>query len=399
MPEQPAAVPAPPAAAPRVFTPTVLAWLGALTAAVAPAVQFVNGYWANQLKQTEIAHQVALDFAKLAIADKASREYRRDTLKVIASIDGNPLQAWARAELETRRGEQQAMMDALRSRLEGRLYKTLAECKAHLEQQLKVQSYLVAETFDRKDMRDTLGAAIKDDYTSSVERDCRELEAGARPPLVVAAAGTTAKLPPHPATSATQPAGTPPVDDRVCASGNGNPLDRLTVAKLARIYPRARPADLEVYLPLLRKGMAKAEINSCARAAMFLAQLGHESSELRFTQEISSGEAYEGRADLGNNQPGDGPRFKGRGLFLLTGRANYQAFAEAIGRPDVMASPSLLASDPELALETALYYWTKAKLNGYSDNDDIRLVTRRINGGYAGLEQRSAYLSTAKAVL
>lgn len=388
-----------PEAASRVLTPTVLAWLGALTAAVVPLVQFINGYWQNQLKQTEIAHQIALDFAKLAIADKASREYRRDTLTVIASIEGNPLQTWARAELQARRGEQQAVMEALRSRLEGRRYTTLVECKAYLEQQLKVQSYLVAETFDRKDMRDTLGAAIKDDYTSAVERDCRDLETGTRAAVVVAIAPTT-KLSTTPSTTTGQGAATTmPVEDRACTSGQGNPLNKLTVAKLARIYPRAKPADLETYLPLLRKGMAKAEINTCSRAAMFLAQIGRESDELHFTQELSSGAAYEGRADLGNTQPGDGARFKGRGLLLLTGRSNYQRFAEALGRPELMTTPELIASDPELALETALQYWIQAKLNTYSDSDDIRLVTRRINGGYNGLEQRSAYLAAAKAAL
>ncbi|WP_422018162.1 glycoside hydrolase family 19 protein [Roseateles sp.] len=390
MPESPSAP-----TAPRVFTPTVLAWLGALGAAVAPTVQFINGYWQNQLKQTEIAHQIALDFAKLAIADKASREYRRDTLKVIASIDGNPLQGWARTELAERSTEQQAVMDALRSRLEGRRYTTLAECKVYLEQQLKVQSYLVAETFDRKDMKDTVGAAIKDDYTTSVERDCRDLETGGRPPpaVVVAAAGPI-KLSPASAASAAPGTAAP---TRVCEQGNGNPLEQLSPAKLARIYPRARPADLDTYAPLLRKGLARAEINTCARVAMFLAQLGYESGELRFTEELSSGEAYEGRAGLGNIQAGDGPRFKGRGLIQIVGRSNYQAFASATHHAEVMDNPALVATDPELALETALWIWTRAKLNTL--DDDVAVVTRRLNGGVNGLEQRRTYLAAAKAVL
>lgn len=392
-------------AAPRSLTPTVLAWLGVLGAAVAPTVQFVNGYWQNQLKQTEIAHQIALDFAKLAISDKASREYRRDTLGVIASIRGNPLQTWAEAELRSVRAEQKDLKAALRSRLEGPRYTTMAECQTYLEQQFKVQNFLVAETFDRKDMKDALGVTVKDQFIITVERDCRDLETGVRPATAVvankgprpasaaAAAVVVASARPRPASAAAAPA------VRACAGDNGNPLQGLTEAKLALIYPRARPADIVSFLPLLRQGMARAEINTCSRAAMFFAQIGQESAELRFTEEVSSGVAYEGRIDLGNIQPGDGALFKGRGLVLITGRANYRAFSVAINRPDVMSNPALVGSVPDLALEAALWFWTSRNLNMLTDNGDVRAVTRRINGGYNGLEQRNAYLAAAKAVL
>lgn len=391
MPEQPAA-------ATRALTPQVLAWLGALTAAVVPLVQFINGYWQNQLKQTEIAHQIALDFAKLAIADKASREYRRDTLKVIASIQGNPLQAWADTELKDRGAKEQVLLDAMRSRVAGRQDASLAGCKAHLEQQLNLLNHLIADTLDRKDVKDTMGVAGKDEYTKQVDRECRELELASKGVVV---ASTTVATPAKVGTAtptATQAAGKP-AEEAVCAKGDGRPLDQLSAAKLARIYPRAQAADIATFLPLLRKALARAEIDTCARVAMFLAQIGHESSELRFTQETLSGEAYEGRKDLGNTQAGDGVRFKGRGLLIIVGRENYQRFSTALNRPDVMTHPELVANDPELALETAVWYWTLRKLNEAADRDDLSLVTKRISGGLNGLESRRAYLKVAQASL
>lgn len=425
------AAPSPASSAPRTFTPAVLAWLGALGAAIAPTMQFINGYWETQLKQTELAHQVALDFAKMAIADNASREYRRDTLKVIATIKGNPLQEWANAELAVRRGEQQEILEAMRSRHLGRRYLTLPECRAHYEQQVRLGSYIVAETLDRKNVKEASAAAVKDDYTLAVERDCQELATGGRalaPGLIVAAAVVLAPTAPRPTapskpSNAAQSASAPPptsaaspqagsattqtstnspqANDRACASQNSgaNALDRLTAFKLAQIFPKARPADIDLYLPVLRKGLAKADMTSCARVAMFLAQVGHESSDLRFLEEFGSGDAYEGRADLGNTEPGDGPRFKGRGLFGVVGRANYQRLAETFGRPDLMTTPTLLATDPDLALQSALWFWNRRNLNVKADSEDLIAVTRGINGGTNGLESRRKHLDAALSVL
>ena len=135
------------------------------------------------------------------------------------------------------------------------------------------------------------------------------------------------------------------------------------------------------------------------RQAHFLAQIGHESASLRHSAEIASGAAYERRADLGNTHPGDGPRFKGRGLIQLTGRANYTRFAEAIGRKaEILANPALVATDAGLAVEAAGWFWEDRKLNALADRDDLRLITRRINGGLNGLPQRAALLRRIKAL-
>ena len=106
----------------------------------------------------------------------------------------------------------------------------------------------------------------------------------------------------------------------------------LSAAKITGIMPGASADHIGRYYLALQPSMLAYAIDSPLRQAHFLAQVGHESAALRYSEELASGEAYEGRTDLGNNQPGDGPRFKGRGLIELTGRANYAAYGAARGR-------------------------------------------------------------------
>lgn len=172
----------------------------------------------------------------------------------------------------------------------------------------------------------------------------------------------------------------------------------LTLAGLAAIMNTKRTDVLERYHPFLVQHMAAADITTPLRAAHFLAQIGHESGAFRWLEELASGNAYEGRADLGNTQPGDGARFKGRGLIQLTGRANYAAFGKVVGM-DLVGNPGLVASDPSLAVRAATWFWTNKSLNVAADADDIERVTRRVNGGLNGLADRMDYLDRAYRVL
>jgi len=138
-------------------------------------------------------------------------------------------------------------------------------------------------------------------------------------------------------------------------------------------------------------------MESALRLAHFMAQLCHESGSFRYMEEIASGSAYEGRADLGNTQAGDGKRFKGRGPIQLTGRANYRQFGRRIGI-DLERHPEI-AAVPSIGLHTALEYWANRKLNEPSDRDDILTITRKINGGTNGLADRKAHLAKIKAWL
>lgn len=133
------------------------------------------------------------------------------------------------------------------------------------------------------------------------------------------------------------------------------------------------------------------------RLAHFMAQLCHESGSFRYMEEIASGAAYEGRADLGNTEPGDGRRFKGRGPIQLTGRTNYRAFGRAIGI-DLERHPEI-AAVPSIGLHVALEYWRSRGLNALADADDVLAITRKINGGTNGLADRKAHLSKIKGWL
>lgn len=138
-------------------------------------------------------------------------------------------------------------------------------------------------------------------------------------------------------------------------------------------------------------------ITSPLRLAHFIAQLGHESGGFIYMEEIASGQAYEGRADLGNTQPGDGRRFKGRGPIQITGRTNYRKYGRLAGidlenHPDIAALPSI-------GMLTACLYWSDHGLNALADADNTEAITRKINGGVNGLADRRARLTAAKALL
>lgn len=150
-------------------------------------------------------------------------------------------------------------------------------------------------------------------------------------------------------------------------------------------------------LPGYVAAMKAANITNPNRAAMFAAQIGHESTGLQDMEERASGADYEWRKDLGNNQPGDGPRFKGSGPIQLTGRNNFRAFtrwANAQGHTDIDFEqwPHLVREEPRWGFLAASWYWTVARpqLNTLSDNRDLIGATRAINGGTNGLPDRKA---------
>lgn len=171
----------------------------------------------------------------------------------------------------------------------------------------------------------------------------------------------------------------------------------ITADDLIRIAPGISVRRAEIFAPLLTAAMAEFEIDNGAREAAFLAQVMHESGQLFYTAEIASGRAYEGRVDLGNTQPGDGTRFKGRGLIQITGRANYAACGAALSLA-LLDTPEIL-EQPEPATRSAGWFWKTHGCNEIADTGNFVRLTKRINGGTTGLQDRQAYWARAQAVL
>lgn len=124
--------------------------------------------------------------------------------------------------------------------------------------------------------------------------------------------------------------------------------------------------------------------------AAFMAQVAHESDGFNTAQEYASGAAYEGRKDLGNTQPGDGKRYKGRGYIQLTGRSNYKKAGKALGL-DLVGNPSL-AEDPKIAADVSVWFWKTQVRPQVPDFLDTERVTKVVNGGFNGLSDRKSYL-------
>jgi putative chitinase len=204
----------------------------------------------------------------------------------------------------------------------------------------------------------------------------------------------------------------------------------LSPDQLKAIMPRA-DAAADRFLQPLEEAMARFEIVTPARQAAFLAQLAHESNQLRATEEnLNYGwkglravfpkhfrtdaearayerkperianRAYANRIGNGPESSGDGWRYRGRGPIQLTGRENYRACGAAIGI-DLEADPDRLR-DPDAGALAAAWFWGTRGLNALADRGTrqaFRDITRRINGGLNGLEDRIAYWQRACGVL
>lgn len=179
----------------------------------------------------------------------------------------------------------------------------------------------------------------------------------------------------------------------------------LTDGQLQQIMPTLAAAKREQYLPFLNAIMPMYEIDSPLRVAAFLAQIAHESGELKFWEEIwgptAAQKRYEPPSDLakrlGNTQPGDGKRYKGRGPIQITGRFNYRKYGGLLG-VDLEGNPDIGATT-QIGLQIAGEYWKTNGLNELADIPDFTTITKRINGGLNGLASRQKYYERAKQAL
>ena len=174
----------------------------------------------------------------------------------------------------------------------------------------------------------------------------------------------------------------------------------ITAQQLLQILPNAsRVAG--VFVPVLNTAMNRYQIIGTKRVAAFIAQIGHESGQLKYVKEIWGPTAaqtkYEGRKDLGNTVVGDGSKYRGRGLIQITGRANYMACGEGLDL-DLIKQPELLEK-PQHACMSAAWFWAIKGLNTLADAGEITKISKRINGGSNGLQDRLALYKKACEVL
>lgn len=155
------------------------------------------------------------------------------------------------------------------------------------------------------------------------------------------------------------------------------------------------------WLDPLEAAMAEYGIDTPTRQAAFLAQIGHESGGLKYTAELwgptPAQASYEGRTGLGNFEPGDGFRYRGRGLLQITGRGNYAQVGKALGL-DLLGHPDVL-SEPLPAARSAAWFWQHHGLNLWADRGDFQTLTRKINGGLTGYADRLTRWADAKEAL
>lgn len=189
-------------------------------------------------------------------------------------------------------------------------------------------------------------------------------------------------------------------------------MSLITEEQLKKIYKNCKPDKLKLYCEAFNKVWPEFGITTPARIGAFLGQVGVESGELRYDKELGSkwnkkdpkdpkepiGTLYEGRKNLGNTQPGDGPKFIGRGVLQLTGRANYADYSKKLGI-DLIANPDLAAT-PEVSVKIACQYFKDRGLLPLADAWNLDEVTRRVNGNAKlHLKERIAYSEVAKKIL
>ena len=180
----------------------------------------------------------------------------------------------------------------------------------------------------------------------------------------------------------------------------------MTLTQLQQVFPRARSLA-GVFISSLNLAMRNRQINTPQRAAAFLAQIGHESGELHYVRELGS-DQYLSKYDTGvlaarlGNTPeadADGQKYRGRGLIQITGRRNYLACSQALFGDDRLLLQPQLLEQPQWACESAAWFWQSNGLNELADKGQFTTITRRINGGLNGLDDRLQLWARAKVVL
>jgi len=169
-------------------------------------------------------------------------------------------------------------------------------------------------------------------------------------------------------------------------------------SQLAQIWGCSESLIEDYEIDEMNSCLRKYTINTPDRIRHFLSQTAHESGGGRYKKELASGKAYNGRTDLGNTSPGDGPKYKGAGYIQLTGKFNYSRLSEYLNDPRVMEGVDYVAEN--LPFTSAGYWWEDNRMNDLIDSGaDVLAVTKRVNGGVNGLADRQHYYDVCLRVI
>lgn len=203
----------------------------------------------------------------------------------------------------------------------------------------------------------------------------------------------------------------------------------ITIEQLYLINKNLQKDKCDLYIEALNKVLKETDISSPLRICHFLAQVIHESGNFKYnienlnysaaglkssfkryfpTDELASTYArkpekianrvYANRMGNGNEASGDGWKYRGRGLIQITGKNNYSQCAKDLNL-DLIHNPDLIILDPEINVRVACWFWNKNNLNQLADKDDITSITKKINGGTNGLDDRMNNLAVCKRIL
>ena len=172
----------------------------------------------------------------------------------------------------------------------------------------------------------------------------------------------------------------------------------ITKKQLASIWGTNENSISDAVINDLNSCLNLFKINTQSRMRHFISQISHESGVWKWMKELASGDAYEGRRDIGNTQPGDGKKYKGAGFIQLTGRANYSSFSKYMNDSKIMNGVDYVSS--KYPATSAGFWWHNNNMNALCDkNPSVEEVTRKVNGGYRGLEDRKKYYNRCLSVI
>ena len=365
-----------------------LSLFGVLIATGQAGTAWLHGYWQAEGEKQKAAQELALaelkDKSELAqqylkvILDKDTKPADRALLlTALGDIEGHPLQKWAQEQYQ---------------QYKSNLDRVLLASKEESDAEQQGDSAANEATITEKGIAD-LNAKIelvKDDPVECEklqdERRQRSKElAHLRASLTIAT--VTVKESRDKVQLATQglpiPASTNAAGEIITSISS-----KITVTLLESVFPAEARKNVELNAPYLQAALEEFGISNKQLAAAIVAAVAFESQDFASRDEAGSGSNYEGRADLGNTNPGDGPRFKGRGYLQIVGRANYTRMSQRLGLGSRLVDSPEDANSPEVASRILVAYFVdNPQIAAALGNGNLAGAWRRIEGGPHGFEQ------------